>query len=106
MSRVVTRIGPADHGRRMRLEEFDQAEAAPGHLYELSRGVVTVVDVPKKKHLAQVTFIRKQLTLYDAENPSVIHTVAGSRECKILLTDLQSERHPDLAIYKTAPGSD
>ena len=51
MSRTMTRIGPGDHGRRMSLEEFEHAEGQEGRLYELSRGVITVVDVPKPRHL-------------------------------------------------------
>ncbi len=29
--------------------------------------------------------------------------IGGGAECKILLTDLDSERHPDVAVYKTEP---
>jgi len=38
MPQTVTKVGPKDHGRRMRLAEFDKAEAQEGYLYELSRG--------------------------------------------------------------------
>jgi Uma2 family endonuclease len=103
MSSKTIIIGPADHGRRMNLEEFEHAEAEDGHLYELSRGVVTVVDVPKPGHLAQVLAIRRQVHAYDAANPGRIHTIASGNECKLLIDGLESERHPDLAIYKTPP---
>ena len=102
-SKTITRIGPADQGRRMSLEEFEHAEAEEERLYELSRGVVTVVDVPKPGHLAQVLAIRRQLHAYDAANPGRIHTIASGGECKLLISGLESERHPDLAIYKTPP---
>jgi Uma2 family endonuclease len=58
MSKTLTMIGPADHGRRMSLEQFDKAEGQGGH--------------------------------------------SGS-ECKLLIDGLESERHPDLAIYKRPP---
>jgi Uma2 family endonuclease len=103
MSRTVTRVGPEDHGRRMSLDEFEFAEGAEGYLYELSRGVVTVIDVPKFRHLRQVMAIRKQLHAYEVENPAKIDTIASGSECKILLADLESERHPDLSIYKSPP---
>ena len=54
MSKTITKIGPADHGRRMSLEEFDHAEGQEGYLYELSRGVITVADVPRRRHLLLV----------------------------------------------------
>ncbi len=40
------RIGPADHGRMMTLEEFREAEELDGYRYELARGVLEVADVP------------------------------------------------------------
>lgn len=99
-------VGPNDHGKRMSLEDFNQAEARSGHLYELSRGVITVSDVPKRKHLAQVNALRRILTAYDLAHPGRIHTIASGSECKLLLWDLQSEGHPDVALYKTAPPED
>jgi Uma2 family endonuclease len=103
MPKTAIKIGPLDHGRRMSLDDFDRAESQPGHLYELSRGVVTVVDVPRRRHLAQVNAARKQFYAYWAVHPERIHTLAGSGECKILIASLESERHPDLAIYKYPP---
>jgi len=44
LSKII--VGPADHGRRMTLDEFDTAEGVEGRLYELSRGEVVVTDVP------------------------------------------------------------
>jgi Uma2 family endonuclease len=103
MPEAAVRIGPGDHGRRMTLEEFDRADGQPGHLYELSRGVVTVVDVPNPRHLAQVNAIRRQLAAYDLSHEGQIHAIAGGGECKILLAGSESERHPDVAVYKTPP---
>jgi Uma2 family endonuclease len=103
MSRAVTIIGPQDHGRRMSLDEFDQAEAREGYLYELGRGVVIVSDVPGKKHFAQVDAIKQQLYLYKAARPGVIRLIGGGAECKILVPPLDSERHPDVAVYCSEP---
>lgn len=100
---VVTYVGPQDHGRRMSLAEFDHAEVKEGYLYELGRGVVIVRDVPGKKHLAAVYTLRQLLAAYVLSHPGRIHTIAGSNECKLLVDGHQSERHPDLSIYKTEP---
>ena len=40
---------------------------------------------------------------YELANPGFIYGIAGGGECKLLIADLESERHPDLAIYKTPP---
>lgn len=103
MSRTALRIGPRDHGRRMSLQEFDQAEAVPGHGYELSQGVVTVVDVPSPRHFAQVNALRMQLAGYEISHAGTIHGIAAGSECKLLIRSKNSERHPDLAIYKSPP---
>ena len=44
------RIGPADHGRMMTLEEFREAEERDGYCYELARGVLEVTEVPNDPH--------------------------------------------------------
>ncbi len=97
------RIGPSDQGRAMSLAEFEHAETEGGRLFELGRGIVAMVDVPKPYHLAMIHAIRRQLHEYDAAKPGRIHTIAAGGECKLLISDLESERHPDLAVYKTPP---
>ena len=90
----------------MSLAEFEHADGQEGHVYELSRGVVTVVDVPDRRHALQLDAIRDQLYAYKHSNPGRIHVVLPGSECKILLHGLESERHPDLAIYKLPPLDD
>lgn len=104
--KTAIKIGPKDNGRRMSLAEFDRAEAVDGYVYELSRGVITVVDVPNRKHLLQVDALRHQFAAFRVSRPDQIATLAGGGECKILLTDLESERHPDLAVYKSPPADE
>lgn len=100
---TTAQITPADNGRRMPLSEFDHAEVQEGNLYELSRGVIIVSDVPEPRHLAQIDEIREQLSAYRKQNSGMIHRLAGGSDCKILLRELQSQRHPDVAVYKTPP---
>jgi len=97
------KLGPADHGRRMSLAEFDRAEVEEGYLYELSRGVVVVSDVPGIRHFAVLTALRRQLNAYDLAHPGAIYGLAAGSDCKLMLPDLQSERHPDVAVYKQPP---
>lgn len=107
MSRATTTlVGPEDHGRRMPLAEFEHAEAREGYRYELSRGVITVIDVPKRRHMYQMRAIRKLFSDYELRCPGEMFGSFPGNECKILLAELESERHPDLAIYKTPPPED
>jgi Uma2 family endonuclease len=103
MPKTTIKVGPQDAGRRMSLEEFDTAEGQPGYLYELSKGIVIVSDVPNTRHFAQLNAIRRQLSSYDLANPNVIHAIGGGGDCKILLNEEESERHPDFAVYKSPP---
>ena len=99
MSKSILTIGPSDHGRHMALEDFEDAEAQEGQIYELGRGVVAVTEVPHPRHFAQVDEIRQQLAVYRAANRGRIRRVAGGSDCKILVAGLDSERHPDVAVY-------
>jgi Uma2 family endonuclease len=102
MTQTITQVGPADHGRRMSLDDFEDAEAKSGYLYELSRGVVTVVEIPHPLHFRLVDAVDRQFRVYQYKNPARIAAIGGGAECKLLIDQLQSERHPDLAIYKKA----
>jgi Uma2 family endonuclease len=101
LSKII--VGPADNGRRMTLDEFDTAEGVEGRLYELSRGEVVVTDVPNPRHGRVVGLLRQQLAAYRVVRPDVIYEVFSGSECKLLVEPTQSERHPDIAIYKTPP---
>jgi Uma2 family endonuclease len=102
---TALKISPADNGRRLSLAEFENADAKEGFRYELARGVVVVSDIPNPPHFAQYNAIRRQLGSYDLSHPGRIHSIGGGGECKILLAELESERHPDVAVYKTPPPS-
>jgi Uma2 family endonuclease len=101
MSKTAIKIGPADNGRRMSLEDFEQAEEQGGYLYELSRGIITVSDVPNRLHLFLVAGMRNVLQAYMAIQAGRIQIIAAGNECKLLIGDFESERHPDLALYLT-----
>jgi Uma2 family endonuclease len=97
----TTIVSPSDHGRRMSLAEFEFATAGTGHKYELSRGTIIVTDVPNPPHDDTVFELRQQLALYCASRPGVVHRIFSGNECKVLVEQTESERHPDLAVYKT-----
>jgi Uma2 family endonuclease len=101
MSVTVLKLGASDQGRRMRLADFEDAEAEEGCILELSRGIIVVSQVPQPRHGDRVYACRRQLQIYDLANPGRIHSVLGGGECKFVLTAWESERHPDLAVYTT-----
>jgi hypothetical protein len=106
MSIAVKRIGPADHGKRMRLVDFDHADVQEGFLYELGRGRIVVSDVPGRRHYEQIMATKRQAMAFDLASPDLVHAIFSSGECKILAWGFESERHPDLAIYLVPPPDD
>jgi Uma2 family endonuclease len=101
MPRTAIVVGPQDQGRRMSLDDFEFAEVPEGFAYELSRGVVVVSDVPTPAHGRQIQTIRRRLDTYWEAFPDRIDFLAAGNECKLLIPETESERHPDLAIYRT-----
>jgi Uma2 family endonuclease len=101
--RKQSHVGPQDDGKKMSLSNFDEAIAQEGYCYELGKGSIEVSGIPDPSHLAQVQQIRNQLIIYQAANTDLVHTVAGSNESKILVMSDQSERHPDISVYLSAP---
>jgi Uma2 family endonuclease len=102
---TAIRLGPADHGRRMSLAEFIDAEAEDGFMYELARGVVVVTEVPGINHGRTVRRLARLFILFDEEHPGIIQYTAGGGECRLRLPGMQSDRHPDQAVYLTPPPS-
>jgi Uma2 family endonuclease len=103
MGKTLIKIGPADHGRPMSLAEFEHARVQEGYLYELSRGIITVSDVSNRRHVLQLIATRRQLATYEVLHPGRIAGIMGGADCKLLIGGLESERHPDVAIYLTEP---
>ena len=104
MSTVKLRIGPADNGRRMTLEEFREAEEEEGYRYELARGVLKVVQVPNDPHGQVVDNLHNAVTVYRHQHPGMIRRVGGGGEFRLWVHEKGSGRNPDLAIvFQGAP---
>src|SRR5689334_25205178 len=98
MATVRIRIGPADHGRPMTPDEFREAEEQPGYLYELARGGLEVSEVPRDDHGQVVDNLHEAISLYRREHPGRIRRIAHGSDVRLIITELKSGRHPDLAI--------
>ena len=98
MATVGLRLGPADHGRKMTLEEFDEADAEEGYRYELARGVLEVVEVPNDPHGQVVCNCQGMLHLHNRQHPGVIRRIGGGGEFRVRIPTLVSGRNPDVAL--------
>ncbi len=77
MATATRTVGPADHGRRISLAEFAEADFEDGWLYELARGVVVVTEVPGISHGRIVMKLSSLFALYESDHPGVINDRAG-----------------------------
>ena len=103
MATATLRIGPADHGRRMTLDEFIEAETEDGWLYELARGVVVATEVPGIHHGRIVMRAADMFALFNHHQPGIINYRGGGMESRLRLPGMQSDRHPDQAVYLRPP---
>ncbi len=103
MADVQTMIGPANAGQPMGLDEFTRVEGEPGHFYELAKGVIVVVDVPRFGHGRIVDVLNDELRVYRVAHPGLIQYLAGGADACLRLAGMESERHPDISIYLTPP---
>jgi Uma2 family endonuclease len=100
MATVATaiRIGPADHGRELTLQEFLEAEEEEGYRYELARGVLEVTEVPNDPHGVTVSNLYIGVARYHLDHPGYIYRLGGGNEFRLWLPGLVSGRNPDLAV--------
>jgi Uma2 family endonuclease len=92
------RIGLADHGRNMTLEEFREAEEEDGYRYELARGVLEVSEVPNDPHGIVVANLYDGISRYRRDHPGVILRYGGGNEFRFWLPHMVSGRNPDLGV--------
>jgi Putative restriction endonuclease len=103
MISAKTVIGPRHHGRRMSLKAFEFAHVQEGYLVELARGYLVVSDEITYSHSMQTACIRSHLSLHHVEHPKSFCLDLDPASCKLLIPDWESERHPDIAVYLSAP---
>jgi Uma2 family endonuclease len=51
----------------------------------------------------QIVVIRDHLGAYRLAHPGALYATLDGASCKLLIPDWESERHPDIAVYLTAP---
>ncbi|MBI5368820.1 MAG: Uma2 family endonuclease [Planctomycetes bacterium] len=86
----------------MSLEEFAEAEAVAGRLYELAEGVIVAVEVSGLTHGKVLHALELQLAAWELAHPGCVKYRASGDRCRIDLPGFQSERRPDLALYLTS----
>jgi Uma2 family endonuclease len=100
------RIGPADNGRAMTLEDFLDAEVEEGCRYELARGVLEVIQVPDDSHRQVVTNLYDAIGAYRRTHPGVVLSYGGGAEFQLVIPAMISGRNPDLGVVLRGASKD
>jgi len=98
MATLRTQIGPADHGRKMTLDEFREAEEQPGYCYELAGGVLEVTEVPNDSHWQVVDNLHEAISTHRRQHPGSILRIGRGSDCRVWVPGMISGRNPDLAV--------
>lgn len=100
MATTVRRLlGPADHGTRLTLEEFEQTDVKPGYRYELGRGVFEVGDIPDEFPEGMlICWFYEALGCYSHDRPGRIHCFGGAANYRLVMPTFESARHPDVSM--------
>ena len=98
MATTQTRLSLVDLGRRMTLDEFRDADAEPGYLYELGQGIVEVTQVPNDPHRQVLDNLREAISIYRQAHFGLMRCRGGGAEFQLGIPSADSVRHPDLGI--------
>jgi len=103
MASVQLKLGPADHGRPLTLDDFDEAEFEPGSRYEIIDGrlYVSVWPNPAENFLETWLFIK--LVTYSGQRQDIINYVTVKSRLFIHSRLKATVPEPDIAAYQDLP---
>jgi Uma2 family endonuclease len=100
---TVTKIGPADHGRPMTLDEFLTGNYEQGHKYELIDGKLYVAPEPNLPEGLVESWLFRKLGRYSDEHPEVLNWVYYKTRVFVPGRRRVTCPEPDLAAYHDFP---
>jgi Uma2 family endonuclease len=103
MSIALKRLGPADHGRPMTLEEFMAGDYIEGYEYELIDGKLYVSPEANLPEFRVEDWIYFKLKLYAHYYPEVINFVANKARVFVPGRRGVTNPEPDSAAYRNFP---
>jgi Uma2 family endonuclease len=97
------KLGPADHGRRLSLARFEEAEYFPGFKYEIIDGRLYVSPQPNPPECVLENWLRRALDRYSDSHPDVINFVAAKSRVYLPRRPRKTIPEPDIAAYANFP---
>lgn len=97
------RLGPADDGLALELDDFEHADFTPGYRFELVAGRLAVTPAADKPHEDVLTWLHRELTLYSVQRPDVVQRVSGGSRLITRRLGADTNVQPDLATFRAYP---
>jgi Uma2 family endonuclease len=99
----MLKLGPADHGRRLTLEEFLGGDYALGHKYELIHGKLYVSPFPNQPENSVEDWLLGKLRDYTREYPEIVNHVRNKARVFVPGGADVSAPEPDISVYHDFP---
>lgn len=99
MSALRLKLGPADHGRPLSLDDYEAADFEPGHRYEIIDGEVYVSPEANFPEHRLERWLDRKLTRYAEDRPEVINFVAIKSRVFVHGRKKATVPEPDLAAF-------
>ena len=102
MSTVHLKLGPADHGRLLTLDDFESADYEPGFKYEIIDGRLYVAPEANLGEHRLERWLARKLERYAEDNPAVLNFVA--EKARVFVPRRRATiPEPDVAAYQDFP---
>jgi Uma2 family endonuclease len=103
MATVTSKLGPADHGRPVTLDDLESAEFWPGYKYEIIDGRLYVTYEANLPEDWLEKWLLFKVGMYALKHPEVINYVTDKARVFIPSRDPVTIPEPDLAAYHGLP---
>jgi Uma2 family endonuclease len=100
---TALKLGPADHGRPMSLQEFLAGDYQEGSLYELIDGRLYVSPLPDPPENVVEQWLHFKLKLYSRDHPAVVNYVTNKARVFVPGRPRATALEPDVAVYRKFP---
>jgi Uma2 family endonuclease len=103
MATVQLKLGPTDHGRALTLDDFDDADFAPGHRYEIIDGRLYVSEEPDPTENELELWLFEKLWDYMRSEASVLNRVTNKGRVFVHTRPEDTVPEPDIAAFSDYP---
>lgn len=100
---IVTKLGPADHGRALSYEEYLAGDYEPGFKYELIDGRLYVSPLPNLPEDRLETWLFRILDRYSERHPEIINYVTTKARVVVPNRPGVTTPEPDITAFHDVP---